>query len=289
MAKLTFVSSANVKFNLHDFDSAKLKDANFHKVSWLPEYEQKQYGVKVNRFTKDAQLFDCVFKFRGSYSRRKQQIDDFIYQTEQDISRMSPGRIYWDEEYIQVYFNVHSTYPDEDDSQATIIEGQFFAPFPFWIEEQKISIFPSQGAVEGLPENVKGYPTDRDQVYGYEYAYPWASTAVLLNVDSALSSNFKAVIYGPCNFVQFYIDSHRYRVDYELRYGQYMVIDSRDTVPFDKRCYVRNENGSEVNVFDYRDPTSLLFKKIPNGHIILNYPRTYGIDLTIFQERSAPK
>ena len=68
-----------------------------------------------------------------------------------------------------------------------------------------------------------------------------------------------------------------------------MVIDTRDTTPMNRRAYVMNENGTIVNVFDYRDPTSLLFEKIPNGSVVLNYDRTFGIDLTIFQERSAPR
>ena len=68
-----------------------------------------------------------------------------------------------------------------------------------------------------------------------------------------------------------------------------MVIDTRDYLAIEDRCYVVSENGSHLNVFDYRDPESLLFHKIPPGPNVLNYARTYGIDLTLFQERSAPK
>ena len=289
MANLRFVSSTGVEFDLHDFDSAKLAKANFHKVSWVPEGEVKQYGTKVNRFTKSAQIFDCTFKFEGDYNNRKKQIDDFIYQTEQDVARMALGRIYWNTQYIEVWWNVHDTHPESSGMNYTEMVGQFYAPFPFWIEEQSLIIRPSGASTSGLPENVKGYPKDRSLVYGYEYAYPYAATAVVIEVDSALSSNFKATIFGPCNGVQFFISGHKYQVNYQLRNGQYMVIDSRETTPLEKKCYVMNENGSTINVFDYRDPTSLLFEKIPNGSVVLNYARSYGIDLTIFQERSAPK
>jgi hypothetical protein len=112
---------------------------------------------------------------------------------------------------------------------------------------------------------------------------------VLIDVDTAIPSDFKAVVYGPANFVQFFVSGHKYQVNYALRSGQYMVIDSRDTTPMNRKCIVVNENGSIINVFDYRDPTSLLFKKVPNGSVVLNYSRTYGIDFTVFQERSAPK
>lgn len=289
MANIRFVSSAGVSFNLLDFHDAKLEKANFHKVKWIPEVNEKQYGASVNRFTKDPQIFDCTFKFKGNPAQRKIQIDNFIYQTEQDVSRNRIGRIYWNDQYIDVFFIVHDTHPVGDGSAYTEIVGQYYAPFPFWIEEQSLIIRPSGQEESGFPENVKGYPNDRGQVYGYEYAYPYAATAVMIDVDSALSSNFKAVVYGPTNQVQFFIAGHKYQVNYALRLGQYMVIDSRDTTPIEEKCYVMNENGSTINVFDYRDPSSLLFEKVPNGSIVLNYSRTYGIDLTIFQERSAPK
>ena len=289
MVNLRFVSSANVSFNLLDFQSAKLEKANFHKVKWNPEVIERQFGTKVNRFTKEPQIFDCTFKFKGDPGKRKKQIDDFIYQTEQDVSRNKVGRLEWNNQYIEVFFTVHDTHPVGNGSAWTEIVGQFYAPFPFWIEEQTVIVRPSGQSTEGFPENVKGFPNDRNQVYGYEYAYPYAATAVMIDVDSALACNFKAVVYGPATNVQFYISGHKYQVNYSLRNGQYMVIDSRPNLPLGEKCYVMNENGSTINVFDYRDPSSLLFEKVPNGSIVLNYSRTYGIDLTIFQERSAPK
>lgn len=109
-----------------------------------------------------------------------------------------------------------------------------------------------------------------------------------MRVDSALPANFKAVIYGPTPKVTFTISGHLYEVNYSLRAGQVMIIDTRNSTPITERCVVINENGTTINVFDYRNPDSLLFEKVPNGEIVLNYSRTYGIDLTIYQERSAP-
>lgn len=289
MANIRFVSSTNVSFNLLDFDYAKLYKANFHKVNWIPEVEKKQFGVKINRFTKNPQIFQCTFRFKGDPAKRKQQIDDFMFQTEEDCARLTPGRIYWDQQYIEVYFNTHDTHPVDSGMTWTEIQGEFYAPFPFWIEEQTLMIRPSGQSAEGYPENVKGYPVNRGLVYGYEYAYPYAATAVVINVDTAIPSDYRAIIYGPANFVQFYVSGHKYQVNFALRSGQFMVIDSRDTTPMNRRCIVVNENGSIINVFDYRDPSSLLFQKVSNGSVVLNYSRTYGIDFTVFQERSAPK
>jgi hypothetical protein len=288
MANIKYVSSEGVEFNLLNFDYAKLYKADFHNVSWQPETISKQYGTVLNRWTKDAQQFSCTFRFKGSYEKRKTQIDNFIFQTERDIARKTPGRIYWNEQYIDCFFNSHDTAPVDDGQNWTEITGTFYAPYPFWILEQTLIIRPSEASTSGLPENVKGYPEDREFVYGYEYAYPYARNAIYIDVDSPLESDFKAVIYGPATKAQFNIAGHNYEVDYPLRYGQVMIIDSRDQTPTSKKCYVISSNGSETNVFNYRVPNSLLFKKIPSGNVVLNYTRNFGIDLTIFQERSAP-
>lgn len=290
MANIRFISSKNVEFNMLDFQATKLHTANFHKVAWTPETIARQYGTKINRFTKPAQKYACTFKFKGNPADRKRQIDDFIFQTEQDIANNQPGAIWWNDQYINIFFITHDTHPEGSGIAYTVIEGEFYAPYPFWIEEQTVIIRPSDEGSQGFPEDVKGYPEERGFVYGYnpKYSYPYAKTAVYLRVDSALPSNYKAVIYGPTPMVQFTINGHLYEVDYSLRAGQIMIIDSRDSTPITERCIVVNENGTQINVFDYRNPDSLLFEKVPNGDVVLNYSRTYGIDLTLFQERSAP-
>ena len=289
MAKIKYVSSQGVEFNLLSFEYCKLYKADFHKVKWKTETVAQQYGTLVNRFKKDAISFSCTFRFTGSHDQRKKQIDDFVFQTEYDICKMVAGRIYWDDQYIGVFMTDHDCKPVNDGMNWTEVTATFYAPYPFWIEERKIIIRPSEGASEGFPENVIGYPEDRDWVYGYEYAYPYAKNAVSLRADSPLESDFKAVIYGPAALVQFNVNGHTYKVDYPLRINQYMVIDTRAVVEFNKRCYVRSSNGSEVNVFNYRDPSSSLFKKLPSGNFVFSFQRNYGIDLYIFQERSAPK
>lgn len=282
MVNLIFKSSVGTEFNLHSFESAKLEKGNFHKVKWIPEVINKQFGVVVNRFTKDPQIFDCTFKFKGSPAHRKRLIDDFHFATEYDVAHQKTGRIYWNNQYIDCYFNVTDTHP-YDESYTEVI-GQFYCPYPFWIEEQFVQIRPSDGAEGEQPDYVKRYKP----AYPYPYAYPYAKNATYLSVNSALDSNFKAVIYGPTQEVKFNINGHRYQINHSLRVGQIMVLDTRDTTPLDRKCYIINENGTIENAFDYRDTASSIFKKIPSGNIIFNYTRTYGIDLTIFQERSAP-
>ena len=284
MANIRFISSSNVSFDLLSFEYAKLEKANFHKIKWVPDVTVKQYGTIVNRFKKDPQIFDCTFKFKGSPAQRKQQIDDLMFQTEYDVSHLKTGRIYWNNQYIDCYMNVHDTHPVENGSNYTEIIAQFYCPYPFWIENLFVEIRPSESSVEGLPENVKNY----NPRYGYEYAYPYAPTAITLTVDSALDCNFLAVCYGPVSEVAFTVGGHLYKVNRSLRSGQLLIIDTRDSTPLEERCFIQNENGTTENVFDDRDVSSSIFKKFPSGPVVINYSRTYGIDFYVFQERSAP-
>lgn len=290
MVDLRYISSNGISFDLHDFDSAKLFKADFHSVKWSPEVIVKQYGTVINRFTKNAQEYDCTFRFKGDPAQRKNQIDTFIYETENDVAKVMPGRLYWNNQYIDVYFESHDCYPIDSGMGWTELKGKFYAPFPFWIEEKFYHIDPSNPLYPeyGLPEDVKGYPKDREMVYAYTYSYPYGSNAGVYYVDSPIGADFSVVIYGPTSNNKIEIAGNNYEVNYPLLRGEKLIVDSRDTLSIDKKCYVVRQNGDEVNVFDYRDPSSQLFKRLPGGYVIVSSDTPYVMDITLYLERSAP-
>ena len=96
------------------------------------------------------------------------------------------------------------------------------------------------------------------------------------------------IIYGPTTSVLININSHPYQIEYPLEAGEYMVIDSRPFVEKEKRLYVVRTNGEMENIFNYRNVEHSVFKTIPAGLVKIDYARTYGVDLTIFKERSEP-
>lgn len=288
MVNLRYVSSNGIEFDLHDFANAKLLKADFHDVKWNPEVVNKQYGTTINRFTKPAQAFDVTFRFEGDPAQRKQQIDTLIFETENDIAKMIPGRIYWNQQYIDVYFDEHDCYAIDSGMNWTELKGKFYAPFPFWIEEVSVHIDPVEPDPSWIPADAKGYPMNRNMSYAYTYSYPYGTNAGVVYIDTPIGADFKTIIYGPVSGVKMNINGNNYEVDYPLRMGQKLVVDSRDTLPLDKKCYVINENGTETNVFDYRDPTSQLFKRLPGGEVVLYVSQPYVLDVTVFMERSAP-
>lgn len=289
MVDLKYISSNGVEFDLHDFDSAKLFKADFHDVSWNPEVVKKQYGTSIIRFTKDPQKYPSTFRFKGDPDKRKEQIDKFIFETENDIAKQEPGRITWNEQYIQVYFNQHDCYPIDSGMTWTELDGEWYAPFPFWIEEQYYEIRKGEGGGGWIPPDVKGYPLDRNIRYAYTYSYPYGNNVMPYFVDSPFGADYRTVVYGPApDGVQFTVSGHLYKVDYPLRRGQKLIVDSRDTIKIDERCIVVNEDGSTTNVFDYRDPNSELFTRFPGGEGVIYGYGNFDYDMTLFLERSAP-
>jgi len=286
MAKVTYTSSRGKVFNLLDFDSAKLEKADFHKYTWDKDVTSRKFGEIVNRFTKSAKTFDCTFKFRGTKAQRKALIDALHFETEYDITHQQVGRLTWGNDYIECYMITSDTYPDGNGSAYTINTATFYAPYPFWIEEQKIEIFPTDNSF--LDDDAKGYEPSVGR-YGYTYSYAQGNDSLFIEVDHYADCNFKLIAYGAAPSVSITIDNDVHEVDYPLRANQYMVIDSRQNTPLDRQCYVVSESGIITNVFDYRNPRYELFKQIPSGNMILRYPRTYGIQLTIYKERSEPR
>ena len=76
--------------------------------------------------------------------------------------------------------------------------------------------------------------------------------------------------------------------NYSVEDGQVLIIDSRSTQPWNRRVYLV-AGQTVINVFDYRDPAGSILKKIPPGDIAIGYARTYGIELTVYKERSEPE
>ena len=96
------------------------------------------------------------------------------------------------------------------------------------------------------------------------------------------------VMHGPCVNPSVNIGGNVYNVNVSVPSGGYLVIDSRQDAPLGWQVYMRNASGQASNVFDNRNPNYQILERIPGGTVDLTYPRTYGIDLTLYLERSEP-
>lgn len=289
MINLTYTSSNGTVFDLLSWEGLKTEKANFHKYKWGASVQAERFGEKVVNFTKGSQMYETTFLFRGNAEERRQKIEEFHFCTEYDIAKQTPGKITWGANYIECYITQSDTQPRDDGGTYTENTVSIYCPYPFWIEEQKIRIFPQDKPVPQL-ETDKGYPEPSTKFsYPYAYSYVAGRTAMAINTRHYDASNFRLVCYGATDAVDINIGGHRYNVNHAIGLREYMVIDSRPNLKADKKCYLVNVKGEEKNVFNYRNPESALFQKIPGGIIIINYNRGYGIELTLFKERSEPR
>lgn len=208
-------------------------------------------------------------------------MDLFSEYTETDVLNGTPGRLYCGDYYQQCFLYGAELMEWEYDAGYMDKRVKLVTDNPFWITEQTISIAPV--TEETSSGGVKGYP------YGYPYGYAKRRSVASVLIDHYAASDFRLIAYGPAANVYITISGHVYSVEYPVGADEYLVIDSRDFLPPDERIFLVRNNGEKVNVFNYRDPVHSVFEKIPPGRITIDYPRTYGIDLTIFKERSEPK
>lgn len=279
---IRYVASNGNEYNLKA-DGIKLKEANFHNYAWDFDSTEQTFGVLINKLRRGAASYEATLYFSGSYAARRDLIEALHADFERDILNLTPGRLYWAGDYLECYVVSSSTYPAEGNA-ATLNEIEVFAPYPFWIEEQTFSIYPSSEG-ETLPTDL-GYD---DGGYQYPYSYAHSQTAKTLVNDHYAPCNFRLTAFGVATSLRVTMAGHIYRVDYPVPAGGYMVVDSRPSQPADRRAYVVDASGGITNVFDYRDPAQSLFTKLPAGDIVVDYSREYGIDLTLYKERSEPK
>lgn len=278
---IIYESSNGKKYDLITKD-VRPTAGNLHEYEWTVDATEQFFGVTVKDFLKDAVEYAVTLTFRGSLEKRYDAMDDMINSFEYDIVNKTPGRLYFGEYYIRCYIKeakskVNTTWNNWSDLTVSV-----YCPYPFWVHEQTVSIQPIEQNAK-TASDAKGYP------YGYNYSYPVGQSAVRMSVDHYADSDFQMIIYGPASEVNVTIAGHPYAVHYKVETGEYMTIDSRSTQPADRRVFLTKSNGEKVNLFNYRDSENSVMQKIPPGEVMIDYSRLYGIDLTLFLERSEPK
>lgn len=200
-----------------------------------------------------------------------------------DVLLKKPGTLYVNDSYMPCYFYAGAAQEQFEDWGFQPVELKLVTDRSVWVTEQKISISQiSEATAVSEEAEVKTYP------YTYPYTYSSLQTETNVYVDHYMESDFQMTVFGPTTSALINIAGHPYEVTYPLEKGEYMVIDSRPFIDKEKRLYVVRTNGETENIFNYRSAEYSVFKKIPAGPIKIDYPRTYGVELIIFKERSEP-
>lgn len=253
-----------------------IKECNPHSTAWTYESVARKYGIEITSFGKDPIELSMVFKFRGSEGTISENLNEFFEACERDILEMKQGTLYIGEQYLKGYFIQRETVPSEE-FYGYEQSGVFLAPYPFYITEETRQFPPiSAGDVE-------------EEFLDYEYDYDYDYTAqdggnIIWKVDHFAPCEFLMTIYGPAVNPYVTINGHIYQVYTELSDNEYLKIDSRENSIMKYLA-----NATQKDIYDLRRKDQSVFDPITPGNISVVWPGEYGIDLTLFCERSEPR
>lgn len=263
------------------FDGKKYGIADLDLFEFELSYDTED--DKITEFKEKVETHEIKVNVSDTFDMKWQQAyDEMMAAFLGDVRKKKPGALYVNECYLSCY--IYAAKPAEAffDNGWQTVDLKIVTDHPVWVYEQKISIQPIASDTKAASD-AKTYP------YGYEYGYPIGQSAVRFSVDHYADSDFRMIIYGPAADINITIAGHPYIVHYQVEAGEYLTIDSRETQSADRRIFLTRNNGEKVNVFNYRDSEHSALQKIPAGELTIDYSRLYGIDLTLYLERSEPK
>lgn len=255
----------------------KIKNAKLHSYSWNVIERKHRFGAAVRDFKKDAIEYKIELRISGTDNRKK-EIENILFEAfERDINTKRPGKLLYDDYYIECYITASETSPDEYFGLKKTITA--YCPYPFWIKETTYQYFPEP------PEAVK-YTELEEGIMFPEFPFDFYTETgeeVLIN-PSFNDSNFIMTIYGFAENPQVSIAEHPYKVEATINEGEQLVINSlTHTVQKIGRL------GEITNLYNARGKIYSVFKKIPPGTNTLQWSGGFGVDIKLFDERSEPK
>lgn len=272
---LRYVASSGRSYNLRSDTLKTRSGANFHEWSWDVNAVSLQYGTRVSAFTRPAAVYEATLSLFGTSKEKIALLEALHDDFELDVRNLTPGRLIWNDYYIECYAKESSTKPD-DSNMIVDNTVTFYCPYPFWIKEEKRSFYPQ---TVNADEEFLDYPHD----YPYDF-YSGEAGSATWQTDFPFKSDFKMVIYGPATNPRIVINDHVYQILDDLGETEYVIIDSK-LATIEKVT----ASGHKINAFDLRNKESSVFEQLPAETLYLSWLGTFGFDLTLYEERSEPR
>lgn len=252
-----------------------IKSTDFHSYKWKVSAVSKKFGSRVNSIGKDPMEIPGVLVFTGGKEAAELALDSVRDYFEFDVANVSPGTLVIGDWYVKGFVISSSTseYGENYIKNAVTL----YCPYPFWIKEKKYSFYKAEsgGSDAGLD-----FPFDFPFDLGSDMDYLSGN----IENDLLLPAQFKMIVYGPIVNPMVTIGGQIYRVFTTVSANEYLVIDTRE-----QQIYRVTRNGLRINEFNNRDKEHSIFEPIPSGNNSVIWNKTFGFDVTLYQERSEPK
>lgn len=272
MIPVTYISSAGNTYELHSKAGVVHKRLPYRAWSWKPRGTDLEHGMRVAGFNRAAAQYKSELLLYGTKEEQEELVDRLHDDFEGDMRRKQAGRLIVNGYTLNCFvIGVDARYKNG----VTTDTLQIFAPYPFWVEEQKISLEVSDVSASGFLD----FPFD----FAYDYTAPVMGHKVVKS-DFPFDSEFQMVIYGLAVNPVVTINGYSHILNATIPAGAYVVIDSRA-----KTIMMYNTNGTRTDLFNFRSKANSIFHQIPAGNLDITWDSSFGVDLTVYHERSEPK
>lgn len=272
MISVTYISSAGNEYELHTKNGVFHKKLPYRAWSWDVNGTKLEQGIRVSSLTRSAAQYKSELLFFGEKEEQEEIINKLHDDFEGDLRRKQTARIIIGDQYLDCFItSVNARY----NNGCTTDTIQIYAPYPYWRQEQKIVLDSSDISSNGYLD------------YMYDYMYDYTAPVMgkrIVKSDFPFTSEFQMVIYGQAVNPTIVINGYAYTLYATIPTGAYVIIDSRQ-----RSIMMYNANGTRTDLFNFRNKVNSIFEKIPSGNLEIVWDSSYGVDLTIFRERSEPK
>lgn len=272
MIPVTYISSAGNTYQLHSKEGVVHKRLPYRTWSWKPRGTDLEHGVRVAGFNRAAAQYKAELLLYGTKEEQEALVDSLHDDFEGDMRNLQTGRLIVNGYTLNCFvIGVDARYKNG----CTTDTIQIYAPYPYWMQEQLVNLDASSVPASGFLD----YPYD----YQYDYTAPVMGRKFVRS-DFPFESEFRMVIYGQAVTPSIVVNGYPYTLYATVPAGAYVIIDSRK-----KSIMMHNTNGTQTDLFNFRNKTQSIFQKIPKGNLEIAWDSSYGVDLTIYRERSEPK
>lgn len=283
--EIYYINSAGDKLNLLSDKIAIQRPESLFENKWgYSSATSMIFGGKVKKFYKGVQekkiTISVVADNQEDFTAICREIEDIIFY---DVQVKKPGRLFVNETYIDCYF-FEASYSDyEDLFYITDREFTIVTEYPNWISEHTYVINKNVSlinAVAGLAVTGKAIlntNTDPNNDDSGE------TTKSYVRNGQKFPCNFRIKMNGPSEWPHLVVGDNIYNFDYAIPDGSYILVDS-----IKKTCILYGIDGTEINVFGYRDPDYYIFQKIKSGVSEVEWNERNPVEFTIYEERGEP-
>ena len=194
-----------------------------------------------------------------------------------DITANKPGAIWYDDYYMTgfIFESSKSRYMPNYGN----ITLKFVTDNPYWIKERLLSFRPGQSI------SLENYGNYKKYAYKYNYQYVDGSENQTVTNEALSPAPFILKIYGAATNPDIAIGSDHHKINTTLSAGQTLILTAIDN---NKTIIRINADGTKTNLFNSREKSIDVFKKIPTGTFNVSWEGEYTFDIIVFDRRSEP-